>query len=197
MKNERTFVIIKPDGLQRSLVGEIINRFERAGLKIAAMKFGYATEDKCWIHYNKNDEWFEAKGQITVRNREEAGMPVEKPAIEYGKDIIRALVKYMTCCPLVFIVLEGNSAVEIVKKLVGGTEPLTSEVGTIRGDFTLDSYKLANIDARAVRNLIHCSDKVEEAEKEIKIWFNEDEIINYNLLSHQILYDINLDGIKE
>ncbi len=95
------------------------------------------------------------------------------------------------------MVLEGNSAVKIVKKLVGGTEPLTSDVGTIRGDFTLDSYDLSNIDERAVRNLIHCSDKVEEAEKEIKLWMDEKDLLNYNLIAHKILYDVNLDGIKE
>ena len=196
-KKERTFVIIKPDGIQRSLVGEIISRFERTGLKIVAMKLGYADEERCWKHYDKNDVWFEAKGQITINNREANNLPIEKPAIEYGKDIIRALVKYMTCSPVLFLVLEGNSAVQIVKKLVGGTEPLTSEVGTIRGDYTIDSYELSNIDGRAVRNLIHCSDKPEEAEKEIQLWMNEEDLINYKLLANQIIYDINLDGIKE
>jgi len=196
-KKERTFVIIKPDGIQRSLVGEIISRFERTGLKIVAMKLGYADEERCWKHYDKNDVWFEAKGQITISNREANNLPIEKPAIEYGKDIIRALVKYMTCSPVLFLVLEGNSAVQIVKKLVGGTEPLTSEVGTIRGDYTIDSYELSNIDGRAVRNLIHCSDKPEEAEKEIQLWMNEEDLINYKLLANQIIYDINLDGIKE
>jgi len=190
-------VIIKPDGIQRSLVGEIISRFERTGLKIVAMKLGYADEERCWKHYDKNDVWFEAKGQITISNREANNLPIEKPAIEYGKDIIRALVKYMTCSPVLFLVLEGNSAVQIVKKLVGGTEPLTSEVGTIRGDYTIDSYELSNIDGRAVRNLIHCSDKPEEAEKEIQLWMNEEDLINYKLLANQIIYDINLDGIKE
>lgn len=194
---ERTFVIIKPDGVQRSLIGEIISRFERAGLKIAAMKFGYADEDKCWQHYDKDEVWFESKGQITIKDRKENNLPVTKSAVEYGKDIIRSLVKYMTSSPVIFIVLEGNQAVKIVKKLVGGTEPLTSDVGTIRGDFTLDSYDLSNIDERAVRNLIHCSDKVEEAEREIKLWLNKEDIISYNLLAHQILYDVNLDGIKE
>ncbi|MDD4661737.1 MAG: nucleoside-diphosphate kinase [Candidatus Pacebacteria bacterium] len=196
-QKERTFVIIKPDGVQRSLVGEIISRFERAGLKITTLKLGYAEEAKCWEHYSKDDVWFEAKGQITIKSRQDNNLPITKSAIEYGKDIIRALVNYMTCSPVVFMVLEGNSAVQIVKKLVGGTEPLTSEVGTIRGDYTLDSYELSNVDERAVRNLIHCSDKPEEAEREIKLWLKEEDLLSYNLLSHQILYDVNLDGIKE
>ncbi|MDD2548412.1 MAG: nucleoside-diphosphate kinase [Candidatus Pacebacteria bacterium] len=196
-KKERTFVIIKPDGVQRSLVGEIIQRFERAGLKIVGMKIDFADEAKCYEHYKKDNAWFVEKGQITIKSRQENNLPITKPALEYGKDIIRALVKYMTSSPVVFMVLEGNSAVKIVKKLVGGTEPLTSDVGTIRGDFTLDSYDLSNIDERAVRNLIHCSDKVEEAEKEIKLWMDEKDLLNYNLIAHKILYDVNLDGIKE
>jgi nucleoside-diphosphate kinase len=95
------------------------------------------------------------------------------------------------------MVFEGNQAVGIIKKIVGGTEPLSSDVGTIRGDFTLDSYELSNFDNRAVRNLIHCSDQVDEALREISIWFNENEIMKYRLISEQILYDINLDGMKE
>jgi nucleoside-diphosphate kinase len=80
---------------------------------------------------------------------------------------------------------------------VGGTEPTTSDVGTIRGDLTLDSYELSNLDSRAVRNLIHCSDSPEEAQREIKLWFNDEEILKYRLVSEQILYDVDLDGIKE
>ena len=124
-------------------------------------------------------------------------MPIEKEALEYGKDIIRALAKFMTAGPIVPMIFEGNQAVGIVKKIVGGTEPLTSDVGTIRGDYTLDSYELSSYDDRAVRNLIHCSDEVSEAEREIAIWFKDSEILNYRLVSEDILYDINLDGITE
>jgi nucleoside-diphosphate kinase len=87
--------------------------------------------------------------------------------------------------------------VGVVKKIVGGTEPTTSDVGTIRGDLTLDSYELANRDERAVRNLVHCSDEVEEAKREIALWFKEEEIMSYRLVAETILYDVNLDGTKE
>lgn len=196
-KKERSFVILKPDAIQRSLMGELISRLERTGLKMVAMKMMMATEDQCWKHYNKDDEWFLSKGQKVVENREKAGLPVDKEPIEYGRDIIDALVKFMTCGPVVSMIFEGNQAVGIVKKIVGGTEPLTSDVGTIRGDFTLDSYELSNLDSRAVRNLIHCSDQPDEAEREIALWFKAEEIIKYRLISEQILYDVNLDGIKE
>ena len=196
-QKERSFVAIKPDGVQRSLIGEIIKRFERTCLKMAGLKLVMATADKCWTHYNKDEKWYEDKGNVVVKNRIAAGLPVEKPAIEYGRDIIGALVKFMTCGPIVAMVWEGNQAVNIVKKIVGGTEPTTSDVGTIRGDLTLDSYELANLDSRAVRNLIHCSDKPEEALREIDIWFNQEELINYRLVQEQILYDVNIDGLLE
>jgi nucleoside-diphosphate kinase len=100
-----------------------------------------------------------------VEGRKNLGMSIEKESIEYGRDIIRALVKYMTCSPVVAMVIEGNEAQAIVKKLVGGTEPATAEVGTIRGDYTLDSYNLVDTDGgRAVRNLVHCTDKEDGAD---------------------------------
>jgi nucleoside-diphosphate kinase len=196
-KRERSFVIIKPDGVQRGLMGEILQRFERVGLKCVAMKFVIPTEDQCWTHYNKDEDWFLEKGGKIVKARKEAGVPVEKDDIEYGKDIVRQLMVFMTSGPVLAMVVEGNEAVGVVTKLVGSTEPLTSDVGTIRGDYTVDSYDLAGIDERAVRNLIHCSDCPEEAEREIKIWFDDTEIIDYRLVSEQILYDVNLDGILE
>jgi nucleoside-diphosphate kinase len=194
---ERTFVIIKPDGVQRSLVGEIIRRFERTGLKIVCMKFTMLDEKKVWEHYGKDDAWFLKKGTGIVEDRTKAGLPVEKEAIEYGRDIIGANVKFMTSGPVVMMVLQGNQAVAVVKKLVGGTEPSTSDVGTIRGDLTLDSYAISAFDDRAVRNLIHCSDVPAEAEREIALWLSASEALNYRLVGEQILYDVNLDGIME
>jgi nucleoside-diphosphate kinase len=196
-KKERTLVIIKPDGVQRSLVGEIISRFERVGLKMTAMKMVVAKPEQCWEHYHKDDAWFLVKGTQLVENLKNAGVPVEKEAIEYGRDIIGVLVKYMTASPVVVMVLEGNIATAVVTKLVGGTEPTTADIGTIRGDYAIDSYQIANQDNRGVRNLMHCSEDPEEAEREIKIWFTEDEIIKYRLIHEQMLYDVNLDGILE
>jgi len=197
MKNEKTFVIIKPDGVQRNFIGEIIQRIERTGLKIVAMKMAVPLEEQCWAHYNKDEAWFLEKGGKIVEDRKARGAEVTKPALEYGKEIIGRLVKFMTAGPVVIMVIEGNKSVGIVKKIVGGTEPLTSDVGTIRGDLTLDSYGLADADGRAVRNLIHCSDKTEEAEREIKIWIKPEEIINYKSIQEKMLYDVNLDSILE
>jgi len=196
-KKERSFIILKPDTVQRSLMGEVLGRFERVGLKVVGMKMLMATEDQCWKHYNKDDEWFQSKGENAVANREKLGLPVEKEAIEYGRDIIGVVVKYMVASPVVVIAVEGNEACTVVKKLVGGTEPATADIGTIRGDYTLDSYQITDVDGRAVRNLVHCSDNAEEAAYEIGIWFDENELIDYRLVQEAMLYDVNLDGIME
>lgn len=194
---ERSLVLLKPDTVQRSLVGEVIKRFEQTGLKISAMKMIEATETQLLEHYNKSDEWYERKGKGIIAELTEQGKPVEKEAIEYGKDIIRTVVKYMTAAPVMAMVLEGNKAVAVVTKIVGSTEPATSDVGTIRGDYTLDSYGHATHENRAVRNLVHQSESPEEAEREIKIWFKEAEIMQYVTAQERIMYDVNLDGAGE
>ena len=196
-QKERTFVIIKHDGEQRSLIGEIIGRIERTGLKMVGLKMFVPDRKRATEHYGKDDAWCEKVGGRTIENMEKMGEKPVKSALEYGRDIIEALLAYITVGPVIAMVIEGNHAVGIVKKLVGGTEPLTSDVGTIRGDLTMDSYSTANVGGRAVRNLIHCSDQPEEALREISIWFSPEELIDYRLVQEQILYDVNLDGILE
>lgn len=194
---ERTFVILKPDTVQRSLVGEIIKRFEQTGLKCSAMKMFVPDEERLLKHYHKTDEWFLKKGTNIVNDLMAQGLPIKKEPIEYGRDIIRTVVRYMTAGPVVAMVFEGNQAVSVVTKIVGTTEPATSDVGTIRGDYTIDSYAHASYENRAVRNLIHCSDAVAEAEREIAIWFSEAEIMQYQTAQERIMYDVNIDGTKE
>jgi nucleoside-diphosphate kinase len=200
-KNERTFVILKPDAVQRGLVGEVIKRFERIGLKIVAMKMHMVNEETLWQHYNKDDAWYERKGKGIMENKQKLGLPVDKEAIEYGKDIIRAMVHYMCCGPVVSLVIEGNQAQAVVKRLVGGTEPATADSGTIRGDYALDSYFLCDTDgSRGMRNLIHCTDPADGEgayDREVNLWFTKDELMNYRLVSEAMLYDVNLDGITE
>ena len=196
-KKERTFAAIKHDGVQRTLVGEIIGRIERTGLKIVALKMFVPDLERATKHYGKDDAWCETKGNIFIEGLKKNGKTPDKTALEYGREIVEAVIKYITSGPIVAMVIEGNQAVGIVKKMVGPTEPLTSDVGTIRGDYTIDSYYMANYDNRAIRNLMHCTDKVEEVEKEINLWFSPEEIVGYRLVQEEILYDVNLDGILE
>lgn len=200
-KKERTFVILKPDAVQRGLVGDIIKRFERIGLKIVGMKMQMVEEKVLWDHYNKDDAWYTKKGGNIVENKKKLGMVVDKEAIEYGKDIIRAMVHYMCASPVVSLVIEGNGAQAVVKRLVGSTEPATADTGTIRGDYSLDSYYLCDTDgSRGMRNLIHCTDPADGEgayEREVNLWFTKEEVMNYRLVSEAMLYDVNLDGILE
>ena len=103
----------------------------------------------------------------------------------------------MTSGPIIPMVWQGAHAVSIVRKITGGTEPILSDVGTIRGDYVLDSYKMADDDMRAIRNIVHASGSLSDAEKEIAFWFKDDEILKYRLIVEQMLYDVNLDGILE
>ena len=197
-KKERTLVIIKPDGVQRSLIGEIIKRHENIGLKLVAMKMAVPSQEQIEQHYTLDPEWRRVTGEKTIAGYRARDLePPSEDPLEITARILEGLKKYMASGPAVFLIFEGLHAVEIVRKVVGGTEPRSSDVGTIRGDYVLDSYQLADTDGRAVRNLIHASGSAEEAENEITHWFNEDELVNYRLVQEQILYDVNLDGILE
>ncbi|MCA9365333.1 nucleoside-diphosphate kinase [Candidatus Kaiserbacteria bacterium] len=186
---ERSLVLLKTDAVQRSLVGEIIKRFELKGLKIAALKMVMPTEQQLLDHYNKDDEWYTRKGEGIVEDLKAQGRDIKKEPIEYGKDIIRTVVRYMTESPVVAIVFEGVGAVATVTRTVGSTEPATADVGTIRGDYTIDSFSHATYEDRAVKNLIHQSESVEEAEREIKLWFDENEIHDYVTAQERIMYE--------
>ena len=198
MKYEKTFVIIKPDGVQRTLVGEIIKRYERMGLKMVALKMLIPTVEIIEKHYTLDSDWIRKVGEKSILGYETKGIvPPSKDPIELGKKVLGRLVRFLTSGPVVAMVWQGAHAVQIVRKMTGGTEPLTSIVGTIRGDFVLDSYQIADLDDRAIRNVVHASGSVEEASNEIDLWFKKEEVLNYRLIQDAILYDVNLDGILE
>lgn len=198
LREERTLVIIKPDGVQRTLVGEIIGRYERLGLKLVGMKMFIPTEDEIEAHYSIDPGWKETVGNKAIESYKKKGMtPPSTDPIEVGNRVVAGLKKYITSGPVIAMVWQGAHSVDIVRKITGGTEPRTSDVGTIRGDYMLDSYQMADTDGRAVRNLIHASGEISEAEAEIKLWFTDDEVKDYILVQEQILYDVNLDCIKE
>jgi nucleoside-diphosphate kinase len=197
-KTERTFVMIKPDGVQRTLIGEIIGRYERIGLKLVALKMLVPTEEQIEKHYTLDPEWRRITGEKRIKAAHDRGeKPPSLDPYEITAVVLANLKRYMTSGPLIAMIWQGAHAVPIVRKLTGGTEPLLSDVGTIRGDFVLDSYNLSDLDVRSIRNLVHASGSTEEAENEIKHWFSDEEITAYNLVQDKILYDVNLDGILE
>jgi len=198
-KKERTLVIIKPDGVQRTLIGEIIKRYERVGLKLVALKMTAPSSEQSKKHYMVGgEEWLETVGKKASAAYEKKGEKSPfKTFRENGLAILDTNAKYLSSGPVVAMMWEGHEAISLVRKLTGGTEPRTSDVGTIRGDFTLDSYGLADSSQRSMRNLVHASGSAEEAAKEVDIWFRPEELIAYRLIADEILYDVNLDGIFE
>lgn len=195
---ERTLIVIKPDGIQRTLIGEIIKRYEQVGLKLVGVKMLVPTEELIEQHYTLDPAWRTVTGEKTIKSYQEKGLvPWSMDPLEITGKILKNLKKYMTAGPVIAMVWQGAHSVKICRKITGSTEPLTSDMGSIRGDLVIDSYQMSDNDDRAVRNLIHASGSVEEAEMEIAHWFKKEEIIEYRVISEQMLYDVNLDGILE
>lgn len=198
LKKEQTLVIIKPDGVQRTLVGEIIHRFERTGLKLIGLKMLVPSPEMVEKHYCVDPGWRMKNGTKTIEAYKAKGKtPPSLDPMEMSGMTLKKLITYVSSGPVVAMVWQGMHSVGVVRKITGGTEPLTSDVGTIRGDLTIDSYEVADIDQRCTRNLIHASGSAEEAQLEIALWFKPEEILSYRLISEEILYDVNLDGILE
>ncbi len=179
---EQSVVLIKPDGVKRGLIGEIIGRFEKAGLKPVAAKMVLVSEELAFKHYGAEDSWFDNVGKKIRQFYEEHGMD---PNEEFGKMTDHQMgemvqkwnVVYLAEGPVLAMVWEGPlGTVEIIRKIVGSTYPISALPGTIRGDFGLDSPDVTNAEKRSIHNLIHASGTVEEAAREKELWFRKDEI---------------------
>lgn len=179
---ERTLVLVKPDGVKRGLVGEIISRFEKTGLRLIGLKMVIIPPEMAFKHYGYSKEWFKKVGEkVLAFYREHGRDPGEELGTmepeEVGKMVQKWNVDYLTAGPVVAMVWEGPHAVEVVRKIVGPTYPHQAPPGTIRGDFAIDSPFTSNMEKRSVHNLIHASGTAEEAKLEIELWFKEKEII--------------------
>jgi nucleoside-diphosphate kinase len=163
---EQTLVLLKPDAVDRGLVGEIIQRFERVGLKIAGLKMLQPGKEHALKHYT------------------------EDLAKRRGQHVRDLMIEMLTSGPVVAIVLEGVEAVEIVRKMVGTTEPKAAAPGTIRGDYSHVSFKHADSKKMGVYNLVHASGSPEEAGPEIAVWFTKEELHDYKpgYTKHTIAY---------
>jgi nucleoside-diphosphate kinase len=186
--HERSLVILKPDSIQRGLIGDIISRFEKKGLKITAMKMVWPTLDQAKRHYDQPESAMITLGERTLAAYKEKGIEMNKEPIEIAKEVQKKLLTYITAGPVVVMVIEGAHAIAHVRKIRGNTNPLNADVGSITADLSIDSYFIADDSERAVRNLVHASGTVDEAENEIKIWFTEEEIHNYDLAIEKVLY---------
>lgn len=183
-KEEKTFILVKPDGVRKGLIGEIIQRFEQRDLKVVALEMFQATRAEMDKHYPKDEKWIRRLGEKTTATYEKYGYDVKKDfgtndQLKIGKAVRGWLVDFMISAPMVKMAVQGIHAVDMVRKIVGPTMPYLAEMGTIRGDFSADSPLLANLEKRPVLNLIHASETAEEARHEIEHWFGKKIIFKY------------------
>ena len=184
-KEELTYVMIKPDGVRKGLIGEIIKRMEQRDLKVVALEMFQPTHKEMDNHYPKDEKWIARIGERTSGTYAKYGHDLKRDfgttdAVKIGKEVRKWLVDYMVSAPLVKMVVQGVHSVDMVRKIVGATMPYQAEMGTIRGDYSADSAISANIEKRAIFNLIHASETPEEAAHEIKHWFGKNKIYKYN-----------------
>jgi nucleoside-diphosphate kinase len=173
---EKTLVLIKPDAFNRGLVGEIITRFERIGLKLMEMKITRPASELVERHYPDDQNWIRSAGQKTINTYKKYNLNLindlgTDDALEIGILIRKWLIQHLTSGTVVAIILSGNHAIEVVRKIVGNTIPLFAELGTIRGDFSIDSPDFSTQEKRVLQNLVHASETIEEAKREISLWF--------------------------
>lgn len=181
-KKEKTYVMIKPDGVKKGLIGEVIRRFEQRDLKVVALEMFQPTKDQINDHYPKDEAWIRRLGQKTLTTYSKYGIDAKKELgtdddFELGKMVRGWVIDYMTSAPLVRMVVEGVHSVDMVRKICGVTIPSMADMGTIRGDYSADSPAVANTEHRAVMNLVHASETPQEAEHEIKHWFGDRKVI--------------------
>ncbi|HVW71841.1 MAG TPA: nucleoside-diphosphate kinase [Candidatus Paceibacterota bacterium] len=184
-KEEKTYVMVKPDGVKKGLIGEVIRRFEQRDLKIVALEMFQPTTEQIDNHYPKDPAWIKRLGEKTISTYEKYGYDLmadfgtTEPE-KIGPEIRKWLVDYMVSAPLVRMVVQGTHAVDMVRKISGPTMPYLADMGTLRGDYSNDSPALANAEKRAVMNLMHASETPEEAEHEIEYWFGKSPIYSYS-----------------
>ncbi len=187
---ERTLVVLKPDAVQRGIIGEIISRFERVGLKIVGAKLFVPSKELVDKHYpSDRTEFIKGIGARTLESYREMGLdPIEQfgadDAMRIGEEVRGWLADFMRSGPVFAFAFEGPHAIEVVRKIVGATLPQKALPGTIRGDYSFDSSYLANSQNRPIKNLIHASGNKEEAEFELDLWFSPKEMTDYSTI-HQ------------
>ena len=190
-REEKTLVLIKPDAVKRGLVGEILKRFESRSLKIIGLKMVHGSKKDFDRHYPKSKEWVANLGKRTLETYKKYNYSLKKDfgtdePFRIGKIFRNWLIDFMASGPVVKILIEGVHAIDVVRKIVGDTQPHFALTGTIRGDFSVDSAGSANKEKRAVHNLIHTSGDKVEARNEIRLWFEPDEICDYKRVEELI-----------
>lgn len=194
LQREQTLILAKPDALQRGIVGEIIRRFETRGFKVAGMKMVKPSAEHIKKHYLATKEQLEGMGNKSLENLNQLGLdPIKilgtRDPMKIGKMINNWNFEFLSSSPVVAMVFEGPHAVEMGRKIVGNTLPFKADIGTIRGDFSVDSSTLGNFNKRPIRNIVHASGSVPEAKREINHWFSKKEIYSYKRVDESVMFD--------
>lgn len=184
IKQERTLVLVKPDGVVRGLTGEVLQRIERRGLKMIALKMVHVERGHLERHFPDDPEWMARLGDKGLKTFAEYKIDPKEhmgtdDRMEIGKKVKESLFEYMASGPIVALVVEGLHAIDMVRKLAGNTLPVFADMGTVRGDFSVDSPAIANVEGRAIKNIMHASETPEEAKNEIDLWFEKNELHSY------------------
>ena len=193
LRRERTLVLIKPDAVRRQLVGELVTRFERKGLKLIAMKMIWPSDTQAGTHYTDSEEWLKDSGERTHQSYLDKGMEPPMGPRDLALNTRRKLMDSITAGPVVALVLQGSHVIEAVRKMRGATSPQLADVGTIGFDYSVDSYEVGDAGDWAIRNIIHASDSDENADREIAIWFDEGDVHDYPSSADPILYQKHWD----
>lgn len=180
--------MIKPDGVERALIGKVIEKFERAGLKVVALKMLSPTKELAGAHYAEDKAWMESVGNKSLKSYEAKGIKPKETALQIGMRVRNMLLEYLASHPTVAMVVEGNEAVSIVTKFIGATAPFKADSSSIRGEYASDSYDFADLQKRAVKNIVHASDSPASAQREIKVWFKDGEILKYKRADEDAMF---------
>jgi len=196
IKRQRSLVLIKPDGVQRGLIGEVIGRFEKCGLKLVAMKMIWPEKELVEKHYSNDVNYLTELGEKAKAGMAKSGLSDSRTPLQIGKWIRSQLGRYLSIGPVVAMVWQGTNSIANVRQVVGGTNPVTADIGSIRADLSIDTIEVANLEGRSVRNLIHASSDPAEAKREIELWFSKSEISEYENVMDKVLHDAEWDMPK-
>lgn len=193
---EKTVIFIKSEAVQRHLIGELISKFEKRGMKMVACKLITPTKELIGKHYPDDEKWYTSTGEKSYQGFIDRGIRPPGPPIEIGKWTRQKLIDSLSDRPLLAMIWQGPHAIDLGRKTAGSTNPLTADIGSIRGDYSTDSYQMSDDTGRSIQTLVHASASIEEAEREIKLWFKPEDILDYDLVDEDIIFNLDWGKVR-
>ncbi len=172
LTEEKCLLLLKPDCIENFHIGEIITRIERVGLQIIDMRMVRVTEENISKHYPDDPSWLKSVGLKKIQKFKTKGILITENSLTIGKKVRDSLIQYFKEKKVIAIIVQGPNAITSMRNMAGNTEPLSSEKGTIRGDYSTDSFEVADLQQRPIRNMIHVSDSPASSQREMDVWFS-------------------------